>query len=96
MATIAHPLPYATTPVFDQDSLPRALRRDHSLKEGAWGIIRVLEGRLLHVIHEPRSEQVLTPERPGLVNPGQLHAVEPLGELRMRVEFYDAPPLPFG
>jgi len=36
--------PYRTTPVFDEDSLPEAIRGDHSTKQGVWGLLRVLEG----------------------------------------------------
>ena len=87
------PLPYRTTPVFDQDSLPAALRQAHSTKAGIWGIIRVLEGRLRYVVPDPASEEILTPERCGLVRPEQLHFVEPLGAVRMQVEFYREAPL---
>ena len=84
--------PYRTTPVFDQDSLPDALRRAHNTKQGVWGLIRVLEGRLRYVVAESGAEQILTPDRPGLVTPRQLHFVAPLGPMRMQVEFYDAEP----
>jgi tellurite resistance-related uncharacterized protein len=86
------PAPYRATPVFDQDSLPVGLRRDHSTKEGVWGVIRVLEGRLRYVISETRAETVLEPGRPGIVRPAQLHFVEPLGAMRMQVEFYEQEP----
>ena len=86
------PQPYRVTPVFDQDSLPKALRNAHNTKEGVWGVIRVIEGRLRYVTVEPMHEYVLTPDQPGLIIPRQLHFVEPLGAMRMQVEFYDAPP----
>ena len=64
--------PYRSTPVFDQDTLPAALRARHSTKAGVWGVIRVLEGRLCYRVLDPASEMVLTPARPGLVLPDQL------------------------
>lgn len=85
-------LPYKRTAVFDQDTLPAALRREHRTKPGVWGVIRVLEGRLRLQILAPPSEAILTPECPGLVLPDQPHLVEPLGAMRMQVEFYDAAP----
>jgi tellurite resistance-related uncharacterized protein len=88
------PAPYKKTPVFDQDSLPAALRSRHSTKAGVWGLIRVLEGALRYVIEAPASEEILTPGRCGFVLPEQLHFVEPLGPVRMQVEFYREPPLP--
>jgi tellurite resistance-related uncharacterized protein len=38
--------PYRSTPVFDEHTLPDALRRRHNTKAGIWGVVRVLEGRL--------------------------------------------------
>jgi len=86
------PQPYRTTPVFDQDTLPAALRREHSTKAGVWGIIRVLEGRMRLQFADGSPECTLTSDVPGLIEPEQVHWVEPLGQMRMQVEFYDARP----
>jgi tellurite resistance-related uncharacterized protein len=85
--------PYRTTPVFDETSLPAALRREHRTKAGAWGVIRVLEGEVVYTIIESAEEQRLTPERPGLILPDQAHFVTPIGPMRMQVEFYDHQPI---
>jgi tellurite resistance-related uncharacterized protein len=85
---------YKATPTFDQDTLPIKLRKAHQTKAGTWGVIRVLEGKLRYVIEDTHCETILTPECPGLVLPQQLHHVEPLGAMRMCVEFYDHPPFP--
>jgi tellurite resistance-related uncharacterized protein len=79
------------TPIFDQDSLPTGLRGRHSTKEGAWGLIVVLEGRLLYRLLDPPSEQILDPQTSGVVRPTQAHEVEPLGPVRFFVEFYGYP-----
>lgn len=84
--------PYRSTPVFDETSLPVALRREHRTKAGVWGVIRVLEGTLRLTILTLFSEQLLTPELPGLIAPEQAHFVEPIGPVRMQVDFYDHPP----
>jgi tellurite resistance-related uncharacterized protein len=84
------PEPYRTTPVFDESSLPAGLRQDHSTKAGVWGIIRVIEGRLR--LFDRDGAQDLSPDRPGLIHPGQPHRVEPLGRMRMQVEFYASEP----
>ena len=84
--------PYRSTPVFDQDTLPAALRARHTTKAGVWGVIRVLEGQLRLTYLEPESEVLLTPGSPGLVQPQQPHLVTPQGPMRMQVEFYDQPP----
>ena len=84
--------PYRSTPVFDETSLPAALRSRHNTKAGVWGVIRVIEGQLKLRYLEPVSEIILEPGRPGLVLPEQPHEVEPLGPMRMQVDFYNVPP----
>lgn len=89
---MSEPEPYKSTPVFDQNTLPGGLRKEHRTKAGVWGVIRVLEGRLRYQVLDPASETILDPDHPGLVLPDQPHFVEPLGAMRMRVEFYNCPP----
>jgi len=84
--------PYRSTAVFDETTLPDALRREHRTKAGVWGVIRVLEGRLRLERGDGGEAQVLTPEQPGLVLPEQAHRVEPMGRMRMQVDFYDREP----
>ncbi|ABQ71313.1 MULTISPECIES: DUF1971 domain-containing protein [Sphingomonadaceae] len=86
------PAPYSSSPVFDQDTLPAALRARHDTKAGVWGLIRVLEGELKLTYLEPASEVILKPGHPGLIEPQQPHFVTPLGPMRMQVEFYHEPP----
>jgi tellurite resistance-related uncharacterized protein len=83
--------PYRTTPVFDQDTLPAALRREHRTKAGVWGIIRVLEGKLL-LERAAGTAETLDPATPGLIVPQEPHFVTPLGAMQMQVEFYDSQP----
>ena len=84
--------PYRTTPVFDETSLPAALRARHSTKAGVWGMIRIMEGRVKLTDVESDSELVLDPDTPGPLLPQQVHYVEPLGPMQMFVEFYDRAP----
>jgi tellurite resistance-related uncharacterized protein len=84
--------PYRSTPVFDETTLPAALRGRHSTKAGTWGMIRVLEGQVRLTYLEPLSAILLNPNVAGPVAPGQPHFVEPAGPMRMRVDFYDEPP----
>ena len=84
--------PYRSTPIFDETSLPAALRARHNTKAGVWGVIRVLEGQLRLSYLEPVSEIILNPETPGHILPEQPHWVEPIGPMRMQVDFYDQPP----
>ncbi|GGC45268.1 DUF1971 domain-containing protein [Chelatococcus reniformis] len=84
--------PYRSTPVFDETTLPQALRSRHSTKAGVWGMVRVLEGRLRLTYFDPLRDIVLDPRTPGPLAPEQAHFVEPLGPMRMQVDFYDRPP----
>lgn len=84
--------PYRSTPVFDEVSLPRALRERHNTKAGVWGVIRVLAGELKLTFLDPPSEQLLDAANPGLVRPEQPHFVTPVGAMRMQVDFYDQEP----
>lgn len=84
--------PYRSTPVFDEISLPAALRNRHSTKAGVWGLIRVLEGELGLTYLDPASEILLSPAHPGLIAPEEPHFVTPRGPMKMRVDFYDQPP----
>jgi tellurite resistance-related uncharacterized protein len=72
--------------------LPSTLRREHRTKPGVWGVIRVLDGRLRYQVLHPASEVILEPGKPGLVLPEQPHLVEPLGHVRVQVEYYDSLP----
>lgn len=85
-------IPYQCTPVFDENTLPAGLRREHRTKAGVWGVIRVIEGRVRFQVLDPASDLVLEPGRPGLVLPDTPHLVEPLGPMLMQVEFYDRLP----
>ena len=83
--------PYKTTQVFDEQTLPAALRREHRTKAGAWGIVRILEGQLRLRFPDGRDE-LLDMDTPGLIRPEETHWVEPIGQMRMQVEFYDREP----
>ncbi|MGP1666719.1 MAG: DUF1971 domain-containing protein [Rhodanobacter sp.] len=92
MTQPAAPAPYRSTPIFDEDTLPAALRREHRTKPGVWGVVRVLAGKLKLSYVDPPKVLIVSPDSPGLLLPDQPHFVEPVGTMRMRVEFYDQPP----
>jgi len=88
------PSPYKSTPEFDQDSLPAAIRNAHSTKQGVWGLLVVSEGKVRLVFHEPRREVSVSPGSPATIPPQAVHHVEVDGPMRMRVEFYREEPQP--
>lgn len=86
------PEPCKRTAVFDNHTLPAGLRKEHRTNKGVWGVIRVLNGRVRYKVLEPESDIILEPGHPGLMLPDQPHVLEPLGPMRMHVEYYDVRP----
>jgi tellurite resistance-related uncharacterized protein len=88
--------PYRRTDIFSETTIPGPLLKAHTTKEGAWALIRVLEGRLAYRIVDPRRpawDCVLTPDAsPGVIEPTIRHEVEPLGPVRFYVEFHRREP----
>lgn len=80
--------PIKQTPVFNEQTMPPGLRRNHCTAAGVWGVIRVIEGRLFFRTIAPAAEQIIDPQHCVVVQPGQLHEVEPLGRVRFFIEFY--------
>lgn len=80
--------PYAASPIFDDQTLPDALRNDHRTKTGTWGLLRVLEGEVRLIFTEPYAEQRVKPETPAIIPPQATHYVVPVGAMRMQVEFF--------
>ncbi|MBO9575967.1 MAG: DUF1971 domain-containing protein [Sphingobium sp.] len=85
--------PYRSTPVFDQDSLPQALRSRHNTKAGVWGVLRVIEGELLYTCLDPAGETLLSPSVHMVIEPQQPHFVTSVGKMKIQVDFYDQKPV---
>lgn len=85
--------PYASSLVFDEQTLPDALRNDHRTKPGTWGLLRVLEGEVQLIFLDPPSEHRVTPTSPAIIPPAATHHVVPLGRMTMQVEFYRERPV---
>ena len=79
---------YKSTPIFTEQTLPAALRANHSTKAGVWGKLKILSGSLIYTIESPYSEQQLSAGEHAIIQPEQLHRVTPLGSVQMQVEFY--------
>jgi tellurite resistance-related uncharacterized protein len=79
---------------FTAKKIPSGLLKQHSTKQGTWGVIRVLTGKLSYQINEPIvREFVLTPDTPpGIIEPKVLHQVKALtDDLGFVVEFLRLP-----
>ena len=83
---------YKRTPLFTEATVPAGLLKDHSTKDGTWGLIHVEAGCLRYFVTDParpQSQRDLTREDPpGVVEPTILHRVEPVGPVQFWVEFY--------
>lgn len=91
--TTANTLPpdvvlYKTTPVFDENTVPAGLLKNHNTKEGVWGRIVVTEGSLLYTLCDSGATAVLDKDHVGIAQPKQLHQVQPQGAVKFFVEFY--------
>ena len=74
--------------------MPGAIRRAHTTREGTWGLIHVVTGRLRYeILREPVEIFTLSPEVKGVIEPQVPHQVEPIGEVTFFVEFFKAPEL---
>lgn len=79
---------YSESPVFDEASIPDALRKDHRTKAGVWGVITVQSGSLLYEIAASGESIVLTEDQSGIVEPEALHHVTPIGPVTFSVKFF--------
>lgn len=86
-----HFIPYKRTAEFNEESVPAALKKDHSTKTGVWAKITVIRGKLLYRVPSLEKETELSVDRVGIVLPEVLHNVEPVGSASFFVEFYKAP-----
>jgi tellurite resistance-related uncharacterized protein len=84
-------LSFAKTPMFDQDTVPAGLLKDHVTKPGVWAAIRVVKGSLRYCVDAWGREFELSPSTVGTVVPGIAHHVEPIGNVEFFVEFYRSP-----
>lgn len=79
---------YRRTAVFDEQSVPKGLLRDHRLKASAWGEIVVLDGRVSYFIEgEQPTCVVLSETLPGAVWPEEPHRIAPQPGARFFVRF---------
>jgi tellurite methyltransferase len=78
-------LPYRRTDSFTEETVPRALLREHRTKPGTWAHIVVEEGRLEYSCD--RGTFILMPGVRGVIEPAVTHHVRPIGAVRFHVVF---------
>jgi tellurite resistance-related uncharacterized protein len=82
---------YKRTSLFDDESVPAGLLKNHRLKAGAWGEIVVVEGRVTYTIDHPELCIVLSPRLAGAVHPQVVHHIAPQPGARFFVRFLRLP-----
>lgn len=87
----AHFVAYKKTPVFNEQTIPNGLRKDHTTATGVWGKIVILSGNLHYHIDQWNLSFELSPGRHGTVSPGVLHYIKASADVQFYVEFYRAP-----
>lgn len=89
MALPAGVTAYSRTPDFTPENIPEKLRAAHSTKPGTWGLLHVLEGRLLYRLEAPRQgERHLAAGDTVVIEPTIRHHVAFIEPGRFFVEFY--------
>ena len=79
------------TPEFTQDTIPDGLRAAHALAPGRWGLLHVLEGRLVFVDEVTGADEVMTAPDSRAILPELRHHVRVAGPVVCRIDFYRAP-----
>ena len=83
---------FSESPVFDQDTTPDALKKDHQIKPGVWGKLVVLDGALEYLVADtPEDARRIEASGHAIIEPEQLHSVRMIGDVRFQVEFYRQP-----
>jgi tellurite methyltransferase len=80
--------PYKRTPTFSFETVPAGLTRDHATKEGVWGKIHVVAGRLEYNVPSQSVLLALSAGETAIVEPTILHKVTLSPEAEFFVEFW--------
>jgi tellurite resistance-related uncharacterized protein len=83
---------YKRTSTFTKSTVPKGLLARHNTKQDTWGLIVIESGSCNYTIFNDNgadSSTVLTPDKPGVIEPQVFHKVELLSDdTTFYVEFY--------
>ncbi len=78
-----------TTPTFDEQSTPPALRNAHAVAEGVWGRLVVEQGSVGFVFEDtPANVRTVAAGEHQVIPPSRRHHVVIDGPVRFAVEFH--------
>ena len=84
-------VPSGGTPIFTEESAPDALRLEHKLAEGTWGVLHVLGGKIRFVdLRTSQGNDISAPDQV-TIQPGVPHRVEIEGPVEFRIDFFQEP-----
>ena len=84
-------VPSGGTPVFNQDTIPDALQKEHRLAEGNWGLLNVLGGKIRYVDLESLEEEIIAAPGHVTIRPEAPHRVAIEGPVEFKIDFYREP-----
>jgi len=84
---------YKKTPVFDQNSVPKGLQKEHATASGVWALLHVHTGSLSYCFtHDAEAMSCeVTPDRPRVIVAEQVHHVDIIGPVSFQLEFFRKP-----
>ena len=83
--------PAGGTPTFTQESVPGALREEHTLGPGHWGVLHLFEGSLRFLNLQTGENRLLVAPDLLVIEPQESHRVEIEGPLSFRIDFFREP-----
>ncbi|MGH3733736.1 MAG: DUF3565 domain-containing protein [Acidimicrobiales bacterium] len=76
------------TPIWDEQTIPKALRRDHRIAAGTWGLLIVHRGRLRFIASTtPEIDVEVDAGSTQGIPPEISHRIEPSDDVRFSIEF---------
>ncbi len=81
-------VPSGSSPAFTAATMPDALRREHALGTGHWGLLHVLEGSVTFVDMGAGSEQLVSAPGTVPIHPQSPHRLIVSGPVRVRIDFF--------
>jgi tellurite resistance-related uncharacterized protein len=80
------------TALWSEQDMPASLRRSHRLPKGRWGLLHLEQGTMhFWAATEPALDLVLSAPVDQPIPPTVAHEIEPLGDVRFRIEWLTLP-----
>ena len=83
--------PAGGTPNFTEESIPEALKQEHTLGPGHWGVLHLFGGGLRFLNLKTGEDRLLRAPDLFVIEPEECHRVEINGPLSFRIDFFREP-----